>query len=229
MQGKDAQQRRDRGGRLYRSIGPMQRETPAAQGFQSARGETGEDLDAATNGSERVTTARRVPMANPRCIVDYLYCKPYAQPQPQPQQKHRHDVDLAIISTKRVVVSASHGARSIVCCAIRLFSQRSAPMKSKESSWDGLQPAAGRLAELAQGGKVLAHVLHRWGHFPRGCNLVKGRSRKPGVKRVKIPDCGGWERQGQDPHCRRCCALTVGEIRKRRRDACAEADAESGI
>lgn len=94
-----------------------------------------------------------------------------------------------------MVVSASHGARSISCCAIRLFSQRSTPMKSKESSWDGLQPAAGRLAELAQGGKVLAHVLHRWGHFPRGCNLVKGRSRKPGVKRVKIPDCGGWKRQ----------------------------------
>lgn len=35
-------------------------------------------LGCCNNGTERVTTTRDVLMANPRCIVAYLYCKPYA-------------------------------------------------------------------------------------------------------------------------------------------------------
>lgn len=59
--------------------------------------------------------------------------------------------------------------------------------------------ASGEVGRIGTGWESLGPVLHRWGHFPRRCNLVKGRSRKPGVKRVKIPDCGGCERHAKIP------------------------------
>lgn len=55
-------------------------------------------LGCCNNGSERVTTARRVPIGTTRgASSNYLYCKTYAH---SPSKKHRHDVDLPITPTK---------------------------------------------------------------------------------------------------------------------------------
>lgn len=141
---------------------------------QSARGETGDDSGCCNNGSERVTTASRVPIGKTRgASSNYLYCKPYAH---SPSKKHRRDVDPLIIPTKEWSYRRRTGLAAYQAVLYACFPTQYPDEKQGEQlGWVVFRRTrrAGRLAELAQRGKVLAPFCTDGVIFPVAATLSK--------------------------------------------------------